>query len=574
MEWFINLFSNVDSIAHIVLIYALVVALGVALGKIKFGGISLGVTFVLFAGILVGHIYKSFGIDLAAPHEIMHFAKEFGLILFVYCIGLQVGPGFFAAFKGGGVKYNLMAVSIVALNILVMLVLYYLVFGTSDPKNLPMMVGVLYGAVTNTPGLGAATTTLQEIVQQTGLDMQGLQISSGYACAYPLGVVGIILSTLAVRWILRINMSDEEAAIIAKQKANVATLPVRVDVVVNNHTLNGKTLAEVSQFLGRSFVLSYLKRGEAYSSPTASTMLQSGDIVRLVCAQEDLEHVMAFLGEQSPELIDWDSIEKTAVSRRVVVTKENVDGKNLAQLGLGRDYDVSVTRVFRSGTELYARPNLRLQMGDTVMLVGEKPNVKQATERLGNSVKHLDHPNVGAIFIGIMLGMILGSLPIFIPGIPNPVKLGLAGGPLIVAILLSRFGYKLKIVSYTTPSANLLLREVGLILFLASVGLEAGSTFWATLSQGDGITYVWTGFLITTIPLLIVGLVARTIYKVNYFTLMGLMAGSCTDPPALAFAQQQSGNTDAASVGYATVYPLTMFLRIITAQILLLFLCT
>lgn len=571
MEWFINLFSNVDSIAHIVLIYALVVAMGVWLGKIKFGGISLGVTFVLFAGILVGHLYKVYmpEVDFAAPHEIMHFAKEFGLILFVYCIGLQVGPGFFAAFKGGGVKYNLMAISIVVLNILTMLALYYLVFDTSNPRNLPMMVGVLYGAVTNTPGLGAATQTLNEI----GIDMGGLQISSGYACAYPLGVVGIILSTLAVRWILRINLSDEEAAILAKNKANAATQPVRVDVVIRNVNINGKTLAQISQFLGRSFVLSYLKRGDTYASPTAKTILQEGDLVRLVCAQDDLEGVIAFLGELAPERVDWDSIEKTAISRRVVVTKENVDGKTLAQLGLGKNYDVSVTRVFRSGTELFARPNLRLQMGDTVMLVGEKPNVKQATQMLGNSVKHLDHPNVGAIFIGIMLGMILGSLPIMIPGIPNPVKLGLAGGPLIVAILLSRFGYKLKIVSYTTPSANLLLREVGLILFLASVGLEAGSTFWSTLSQGDGLTYVWTGFLITTIPLLIVGLVARTIYKVNYFTLMGLMAGSCTDPPALAFAQQQSGNTDAASVGYATVYPLTMFLRIISAQIILLFLC-
>ncbi len=574
MEWFSNLITNVDAIPHIVFIYALVIVIGVGLGKIKFGGISLGITFVLFAGIFVGHLYHQFlpEAPYAAPKELMHFIKEFGLILFVYCIGLQVGPSFFASFKKGGIRFNMMALSIISLNIVTMLCLYYLLFDTSDPKNLPMMVGVLCGAITNTPGLGAATEALNEVVKTQGDFMGGQSIASGYACAYPLGVVGIILSTILIRIFLKINLNDEEKKIQQEVDENPSSRPYRTSVVINNKNIVGKTLVEVRAFLSRDFVCSFGKRDGQVFSPSGATVLEEGDVYRLVCTEEDAEAIIAFLGSEDKTL-EWDKMEKPLISRRVLLTQPDMNGKTFGQIHFNSIHGVNVTRITRAGMELFASRNLRLQIGDRLMVVGTEEAVDRVTKKLGNSIKRLDHPNVGAIFIGILLGMILGSFPVFIPNMPVPVKLGLAGGPLIVAILLSRFGYKLRLVSYTTTSANLLLREIGLILFLASVGIEAGATFWDTLSRGDGLTYVWTGFLITIIPLLIVGTVARLRYKVNYFTLMGLIAGSCTDPPALAFAQQQSSNNDAASVGYTTVYPFTMFLRIITAQLIILLLC-
>ena len=471
MDWLHALFTDVNSIAHIVLLYAFVIAVGVLLGKIKFFGVSLGVTFVLFTGIVCGH----FG--FTGNTQILTFMQDFGLILFVFCIGLQVGPSFFTSFKKGGVSMNVVAVGVVLLNVAVALSLYYALGGRIE---LPMMVGILCGAVTNTPGLGAAN----EALTQLGYD--GPQIAMGYACAYPLGVLGIIGSIILVRLLCGINLKKEEEELIQQETADPHLTPHRMHLEVHNEALNGK---------------------------------------------------------------------------------------RLGQLHFSSIYGVNVTRVNRSGMDIFASPDLTLQVGDRVMVVGPQDAVDRVANLMGNSLKRLDHPNIVTIFVGIFLGILFGSLPIAFPGIPTPVKLGLAGGPLIVAILIGRFGYKLKLVTYTTMSANLMLREIGIALFLASVGVKAGANFVQTVVEGDGMLYVGCGFLITVIPLLIMGAVARFYYKINYFKLMGLMAGSTTDPPALAYANQMTGS-NAPAVGYSTVYPVTMFLRILTAQLLILILAS
>lgn len=574
-NWFIQLLTNPTSLAHIVLLYALVISLGVRLGKIKIGGVSLGVTFVLFVGILAGHLFKTFvpGLDsaqpYAAPMATMDFIKEFGLILFVYCIGLQVGPGFFASFRTGGLKMNMLAVVMVLLDVAVMLGLYYLFFDTSDPTALPMMVGVLNGAVTNTPGLGAASSTLSSFFAENQIP----PIASGYACAYPLGVLGIIGATIAIRYICRVSPEQEEADIQRAHEEDPHAKPCHLVLRVKNTAFVGKKLREVRGFLNRDFVCTrYVKNGEmGVAGP--DLVLELDMDLYIVCAEAEAEAVTVMIGESLD--IDWKAaIAKSKfVSRRVVVTKPEVLGRSLMSMHFGSAYGVSVTRVTRAGMELFADPRLELQIGDRLMVTGSEENVNQVANLVGNSVKRLDAPNVGAIFFGILIGILVGMIPISIPGVSVPVKLGLAGGPLVVSILIGAFGYKFKITTYTTTSANLMLREVGLVLFLASVGIQAGATFWDTLVQGDGVKYVWTGFLITVIPILIVGLIGRLKFKINYFTLMGMIAGSHTDPPALAFASQSS-STDAPAVGYSTVYPLTMFLRILTAQVVLLIFCT
>ncbi len=572
MDWFQALFVDTGSVAHIVLIFAVVIAVGVLLGKIKVGGISLGVTFVLFAGIIVGHLYTACGIadpspgGYACPASVLNFVQDFGLILFVYCIGLQVGPGFFESFKRGGIQMNLVAVGIVLLNIAVMLGLYYLVFDTNDPKNLPMMVGVLCGAVTNTPGLGAAQEALKDAVPV----LKDLPIASGYACAYPLGVLGIIGATIALRFICRIKLDKEEEEIRNEEENNPHATPQHLSILVQNEALVGKTMRKVLEFLGREFVCTHIKRGTTIFIPKPDTTLEVGDELNVTCAQDDVDAITAFLGTVVE--VDWQAEKTPSVSRRIVVTQSEVNGKTFGEMHFSSLHGVNVTRVTRSGMELFANRNLRLQIGDRLMVVGPEDAVNRVTRLLGNSVKRLDHPNIASIFIGVLVGIIFGSIPFAFPGIPNPVKLGLAGGPLIIAILAGRYGYKFHLVTYTTTSANLLLREVGLVLFLASVGIKAGAGFWHTVVEGDGLWYVFCGFLITIIPILIMGVIARIKFKMNYFTLMGLIAGTNTDPPALAFANASS-NTDAPAVGYSTVYPLAMFLRILTAQIIILFLC-
>lgn len=557
MNWLQDLLTNSNSIAHIVALYAFVIAAGVLLGKIKLFGISLGVTFVLFVGILAGH----FG--FTGNPAILSFVQDFGLILFVFCIGLQVGPSFFSSFKKGGITMNMLAVGIVALNIVVALVLYYALQGRVD---IPMMVGILCGAVTNTPGLGAANEALQQ------LHYQGPEIAMGYACAYPLGVMGIILSLIAIRYICRVNMQKEAEDIQKEEEANPHLKPYHIVLKVQNEALSGKKMSQVQNFLARDFVCSrILQDGHVYV-PNADTVLRLGDEMNIVCAEDDSEAIQAFIGPKI-DGVDWDKQskqDKPMVSRRILVTQPSINGKTLGELHFSSMYGVNVTRVNRSGMDLFAARQLTLQVGDRVMVVGPQDAIERVAELLGNQLKRLDHPNIVTIFVGILVGILFGSLPIAFPGIPTPVKLGLAGGPLIISILIGRFGHKVKLVTYTTMSANLMLREVGLVLFLASVGIKAGENFVQMVVEGDGMLYVGIGFLITVIPLLIIGMVARWRHKLNYYTLMGLIAGSNTDPPALAYANQISGN-DAPAVGYSTVYPLTMFLRILTAQLLILF---
>ncbi len=571
MEWFLNLLKDPASIAHIVVVYAAVISIGVKLGKIKFGGVALGVTFVLFAGIVAGHIFNQFGIDHAAQKPIIDVVKEIGLILFVYCIGLQVGPSFFATFRQGGLGMNMLTVGLVLLNVGVMLGLYYMCVGlglldNSDGTALPMMVGVMYGAVTNTPGLGAANGVLPSLFTNGNVPA----IANGYACAYPLGVVGIILATIAIRYLCRISLEKEQEKIRLEQESNPHATPKHLVIKVTNQVVVGRTLKELHSFLKREFVVSRIIVGDSFIIPNGETKLELGMELHLVCAEDEAEPITVLMGEALPK--DWksDMDLKKYVSRRLVITKPEINGKTFGQLHFSSVYGVNVTRIIRNGIELFANRNLRLQVGDRILVTGTEENIEHVKNVIGASTKKLDHPNVGAIFFGIMVGIIVGQIPIPIPGVEIPVKLGLAGGPLVVAILIGAFGYRYKINTYTSTSANLMLREVGLILFLASVGIQAGATFWNTVTNGDGITYVWAGFLITTIPILIIGVIGRLKLKLNYFTLMGLIAGSNTDPPALAFATQTAGN-DAPAVGYSTVYPLAMFLRILMAQLVLLF---
>ena len=560
MDWLINLFTATDSVAHIALLYASVIAVGVFLGKIKIGGISLGVTFVLFAGIAAGH----FG--FTATPSVLSFLQEFGLILFVFMIGLQVGPGFFESFKRGGVTLNALSATTILLNILVMFGCYYIFFDTSDPKNLPMMVGTLYGAVTNTPGLGAANEALASVFSGGNVP----QIASGYACAYPLGVLGIIGATIAIRYFCRVNADKEEQKLEEEVNENEEIKPHFMSITVENGYLEGKTIAQVHEFLNRDFVCSRLLHDGHVITPMGKTIFHIGDKLFVVCAEKDAEAIIAFIG---PEVeIDWKTQDEPMVSKRIVVTRPSINGKTLGQMHFSRGFGVNVTRVTRHGMDLFAHSRLSLQVGDRVMVVGPEGAVNRMAAVLGNSVKRLNAPNIATIFVGIFVGIIFGSIPIACPGIPVPIKLGIAGGPLIIAILIGRFGYKVHLVTYTTTSANMMLREIGLVLFLASVGIKAGDGFLETIIQGDGLKYVYTGFLITVIPIIIIGLIARLKYKFNYFTIMGMIAGTYTDPPALAYANAACSK-DAPAVGYSTVYPLSMFLRIFTAQIIVLFFC-
>ena len=560
MEWLINLFVSPDSVAHIALLYAMVIAIGVYLGKIKFGGIALGVTFVLFAGILAGH----FG--LTAPTNILTFIQDFGLILFVFMIGLQVGPGFFESFGKGGITLNMLSVGTVLLNVAVMFACYFIFFDTSNPVNLPMMVGTMYGAVTNTPGLGAANEALSSVFPNGGAP----QIASGYACAYPLGVLGIIGATIALRFICRISLNKEEKALEEADAEDTHVKPHQMHLQVTNSYLAGRTILQIHDFLNRDFVCSRLLHDGHVTIPNRDTILELGDQLFIVCAEADAEAIIAFIG---PEIqVAWEKTDQPMVSKRILVTKSSINGKTLGQMHFSSVYGVNVTRITRQGMDLFASPHLPLQVGDRVMVVGPEDLVNRVADVLGNSIKRLDAPNIATIFIGILVGIIFGSLPIAIPGMPVPLKLGIAGGPLIIAILIGRYGYKIKLVTYTTTSANMMLREIGLVLFLASVGIKAGANFFETVVEGDGLLYVMTGFLITIIPILIVGSIARLYFKFNYFTIAGMIAGTYTDPPALAYANSIC-TREAPAVGYSTVYPLSMFLRIFTAQIIVLFFC-
>ena len=555
MELLRNLFEGYPNlwgggVAHSVLILSLVIAFGIMLGKIKVAGISLGVTWILFVGIVFGHF------DLNLDEHLLHFLKEFGLILFVYSIGLQVGPGFFSAFKKGGFTLNVLAVLVVFISVLITVALHFI---TGIP--ITTMVGILSGAVTNTPGLGAA--------QQANSDLNGIdvpEIALGYAVAYPLGVIGCILALLALKYLLHINTRKEEAE--AEQGlGHLQELTVRpVSVEIRNEAVDGKTIKEIKPLLNRAFVISRIRHRDSENEVelvNADTVLHLQDQILFISNPKDMEAIIAFFGRQISA--EWEQ-DKKLISRRILITKPELNGKSLAQLKIRNNFGASITRINRSGVDLVATPHLQLQMGDRVTIVGSELAVSHTEKVLGNSLKRLNHPNLIPIFLGIALGCILGSLPFMFPGIPQPVKLGLAGGPLIVS---SRFGPQYKLITYTTMSANLMIREIGISLFLACVGLGAGKGFVDTIIHEGGYVWIAYGAIITIVPLLVGGLIGRYAWKLNYYTLIGVLSGTNTNPPALAYSSELT-SCDAPAVGYATVYPLAMFLRVLTAQLLIL----
>ena len=561
MTWIKSLLFDTESIAHLLLLYSFVIAVGVLLGKVKFRGVSFGVAFILFTGIVVGH----FG--FTGNLKTIGFVQDFGLILFVYSLGLQVGPSFFTSFRKGGMRMNRLAVYMVLLNLAVAIGVYFLMFDRTDPDSFAMLVGVLSGAVTNTPGLGAA----EEALRQTG--NTGVEIASGYACAYPLAVLGVIMVPMIVKLICRIRDNEENAQLASQEVADTSQKPMRQYIEMQNERLDGKTIIELRRLINREFICSRLMHQGQVITPHRDTVVNIGDQLCVVSSEDDAEAISTLLG--SLVEVEWDKAKgsEPLVSRRIVVTKEKLNGKTLGELHLGSIYDVTITRVVRSGTELFASASLILQVGDRLTVVGKESSVAAVAQRVGNELKRLDAPNIATIFIGIMVGVLFGSIPFSIPGIPTPMKLGLAGGPLIVAILISRFGYKLGLVTYTKASANMMLREVGIALFLASVGIKSGASFFETVTSGDGLIYMIGGLLITVIPVFIVSLIARKRYKMNYYSIIGLVAGASTNPPALAFANSQTEH-DAPAVAYSTVYPLTMFLRILTAQLMVLVGCS
>lgn len=559
MSWLTELVMDNSSIAHAIFLYALVIAFGVILGKIKIFGVSLGVTFVLFVGIVVGHL------QLTVNTEILHFIREFGLILFIFSIGLQVGPGFFSSFKRGGLVLNGLAVLIIVLNIVVALAIYF-GFGNISISNL---VGVLSGAVTNTPGLGAAQQTLTEAAGATPETAEAIKgMAMGYAAAYPLGVLGIILSMILVKAIFRINLETEQQRLNDENEQS-QLVPHVITLKVTNELIFNRTIKELHDVIDRNFVISRMKKastGEVII-PKSDTVIEKDDLLLIVVSAQE-EHVYESVIGYKIDM-DWDTNNGPVVSRRILVTKSEYSGRKIGSLRLRMGYKLNATRVNRAGVDLLANPNLALQIGDRITVVGNIDDINRLAERMGNSVKRLNQPNMFTMFIGILLGIVLGSIPISFPGMSVPMKLGLAGGPLIVAILISCFGYKVKLVTYTSSAASLMLREIGICLFLASVGIAAGGDFAATVFNTTGLQWVLYGFLITFFPLLIVGIIARGKYKLNYFSIMGLLSGSYTDPPALAYGNK-TANNDAPAVAYSTVYPLTMFLRVISAQILIL----
>ena len=537
------------SIASTLVLYSFVIAAGIYIGKVKIFGISLGVTFVLFVGILMGH----FG--YMVDSNILKFVREFGLILFIFSIGLQVGPGFFSSFKKGGMRLNLLAVLGIMLNAAIVLGIYF--FG--NIHDISALVGVMSGAVTNTPGLAAAQQTVTTL---TSSPEQANIMASGYAAAYPLGVIGIILSMFVIKWVFRINTATEIEKI-EKEQEESHLKPFMLSVKVENQLVDGKTLLQLHDIVRTNFVVSrIMDEAGKITIPKSSTQIHTGNLLLIICSASDVERFKAVIGSEIE--MDWEAVPAPIFSRRILITKSEFNGVALGSLRLHNGYKLNATRVNRAGVDLLASPNLRLQMGDRLTVVGNLEDIDRLADRLGNSMKRLNQPNLITIFVGIILGIVLGQV-----NLGFDMKLGLAGGPLVVAILLGRFGYRAKLVTYTSTSASLLLRELGICLFLASVGIAAGKDFAASVFNTTGMWWVIWGFVITVVPLIIVGCIARGHDKINLLTIMGLMSGGCTDPPALAYANNSTGN-DAPAVAYSTVYPLTMFLRVVAAQALIL----
>jgi putative transport protein len=561
MDWLLELFEpNNLSLPSTIILYSVVIFTGIYLGKIKIFGVSLGVTFVLFVGLLLGH----FGYTTSP--EVLNFLRDFGLILFIFSIGMQVGPGFFSSFKEGGIRMNLLALLGISLNVAVMLAIYYIQGGAEGSTSISQMVGIMQGAVTNTPGLGAAQQTFLQVVPDGGNVSQ--QMSMGYAAAYPLGVIGIILTMILIKVIFKIDSAKETAELEAESN-NSELAPHMMTLRVTNDLIDGLNMLKLHTLISTDYVVSRIEQPDGHVIiPTSKTEVHLGDLCLIVCQAQDEEIFNRFIGPSVEK--KWEMEQGPVVSRRVLVTRTEYNGVKLGSLHLHDGYQLNVTRVNRAGMDLVASPGLRLQMGDRLTVVGKLTDIDNLAAKLGNSMKRLNEPNLITMFIGIFLGIVVGCIPLQFPGMTVPMKLGLAGGPLIVAILLSAYGHKIHLVTYTNSSANLLLRELGICLFLASVGIAAGKNFAATVFTPEGATWVLYGFAITMIPLLVMGIVARARYKMNYFTICGMISGSYTDPPALAYGNKIANN-DAPAVSYSTVYPLTMFMRVVAAQLVILF---
>ena len=560
MDWLIDLLRpGSTSLASTILLYSLVIFTGIWLGKVKIFGVSLGVTFVLFVGILLGHL------GYVVQGDTLHFLREFGLILFIFSIGMQVGPGFFSSFKEGGVKMNGLAVLGILLNAALMVGIYFIQGGSQGDTSIVEMIGVMSGAVTNTPGLGAAQQTVLQVNSEAYEASQ--QMSMGYAAAYPLGVVGIIVTMILIKKIFRIDV-DREIKEVEDEKSDSALAPHIVTFRVTNELIYGLSLEKLHTLISVNFVVSRIEKPDGtVVIPRAADVLEKDDLALVVCSQQDEEIFNRFIGPKVDK--KWEMEKGPVVSRRILVTKTEYNGVKLGSLRLHSAYQLNVTRVNRSGMDLLANPGLRLQMGDRLTVVGKLDDINNLAQRLGNSMKRLNEPNLVTMFIGIFLGIVVGSIPLQISGMSVPMKLGLAGGPLVVAILISAYGPKFHLVTYTNSSANLLLREIGICLFLASVGIAAGKDFAATVFNVRGAMWVGYGFIITVIPLIVVGVIARWKYRMNYLAILGMMSGGYTDPPALAYANKVANN-DTPAVAYSTVYPLTMFMRVIVAQVLVL----
>lgn len=561
MDWLIDLLRPFNtSLASTIVLYSVVIFVGIWLGKVKIFGVSLGVTFVLFVGLLLGH----FG--YCANPDVLHFLREFGLILFIFSIGMQVGPGFFSSFKEGGIRMNALAMLGIGLNVAIMLAIYFIQGGSEGSTSIAQMVGIMSGAVTNTPGLGAAQQTYLQVIPDGSSVSQ--EMSMGYAAAYPLGVIGIILTMILLKAIFKIDNSKETAELDAE--SNSAELaPHMVTCQVTNDLIDGLNMLKLHTLISVDYVISRIERPDGMIEiPTSKTEIHKGDLCLIVCPAQDEEIFTRFIGPIIEK--KWEMDRGPVVSRRILVTKTEYNGAKLGSLHLHDAYQLNVTRVNRAGVDLIAKPGLRLQMGDRLTVVGKIDDIENLANKLGNSMKRLHEPNLITMFIGIFLGIIVGSIPLQFPGMSVPMKLGLAGGPLVVAILLSAYGHKIHLVTYTNSSANLLLRELGICLFLASVGLAAGKDFAATVFTPDGATWVLYGFIITMIPQMVMAIVARAKYKMNYFSICGMLSGTYTDPPALAYGNKIANN-DAPAVSYSTVYPLTMFMRVVVAQLIILF---
>ncbi len=561
MDWLLELFKpNNISLPSTIILYSVVIFTGIYLGKIKIFGVSLGVTFVLFVGLLLGH----FGYTTSP--EVLNFLRDFGLILFIFSIGMQVGPGFFSSFKEGGIRMNLLALLGISLNVAVMLGIYYIQGGAEGSTSISQMVGIMQGAVTNTPGLGAAQQTFLQVVPDGGNVSQ--QMSMGYAAAYPLGVIGIILTMILIKVIFKIDNAKETAELEAESN-NSELAPLMMTLRVTNDLIDGLNMLKLHTLISADYVVSRIEQPDGHVIiPTSKTEVHLGDLCLIVCQAQDEEIFNRFIGPSVEK--KWEMEQGPVVSRRILVTRTEYNGVKLGSLHLHDGYQLNVTRVNRAGMDLVASYGLRLQMGDRLTVVGKLSDIDNLASKLGNSMKRLNEPNLITMFIGIFLGIVVGCIPLQFPGMTVPMKLGLAGGPLIVAILLSAYGHKIHLVTYTNSSANLLLRELGICLFLASVGIAAGKNFAATVFTPEGATWVLYGFAITMIPLLVMGIVARAKYKMNYFTICGMISGSYTDPPALAYGNKIANN-DAPAVSYSTVYPLTMFMRVVAAQLVILF---